>query len=595
MFRTVRQTWGLIGPQRRHRFIAVGALSTVVSGLEAVAAVLVAILLGFVLNAGEVPDVSLIGDATRFFPGLSYEELVLWSCATFLLFFVVRSAVFLYQQYALARVAQNTGLLLSDRLVDGYLSMPYEWHLSRNSSELIRNAYDNVYQMVGNVFTPMANLIADITLAVALLAVLFVSSPSITLVAGFAMGLAILVNMRVIQPRLQRLGVQRNRAAKATMQGLQQGFGGVRDIKILGREAEFSESFRRSRAEMAEAQYVQMALASTPRVTVEITFLLLVIGGLALAVSGDAVGSILPTLGLFAYAGLRLQPSIQKIAGAFNSLRYAEAAVEDVAKDLDDLDDYSSARRLADRELAPLGLRDRVRFESVAYFYPDAESPALRGVDLEIAAGESIGIAGATGGGKSTLLDLLCGLLPPTSGRILVDGADMAGQIRAWQRSLGVVHQSSFLIDDTIRRNIALGSADDEIDEAHLRRCVAIAQLDDVVRSLSEGLDTVTGERGIRLSGGQRQRITLARALYRKPSVLILDEGTASLDNETERRVIKEVLALGEITLFMVAHRVTTIEQCDRIIVVDKGRVVGIGTYREMVQASPVFRALATT
>ena len=231
----------------------------------------------------------------------------------------------------------------------------------------------------------------------------------------------------------------------------------------------------------------------------------------------------------------------------------------------------------------------------MGYSYPNAEGMALRGVDLTIRVGESVGIAGPTGGGKTTLLDLLCGLLSPSSGKILIDDMDMSGRVRSWQRSLGVVHQASFLTDDTIRRNVALGVPEDEVDEDHVRRCLSVAQLDDTLDLLPNGLETVVGESGVRLSGGQRQRVTLARALYRRPSILILDEGTASLDNETERRVIEQVRALGEVTLVMVAHRLTTIEQCDRIVVVEEGGVVGAGSYEEMVRSSPTFRALAST
>lgn len=592
---TILRAWMLIDLKRRRRFIMVGVMSTFVSLLEAIAALLVAVLLAFVLDAGQVPAFPVIGDVTRFFPSLSYEQFVLLACGTFAVFFVVRAIAFLGQQYVMARVVENTGVLLADRMVDGYLSMDYEWHLQRNSAELIRNAYDNVQQVTAGVFNPLASLIAEFTLAAALLMVVLIASPAATLVAGVVIGVALTVTMAVVQPKLRRLGRKRQDGVKGVMQDLQEAFGGIRDLKVLGREAAFSAAFLDSRRQIAEAGYVQGVLMYLPRVTIEVTFLILVAGALAFAVTQDDVDGILSTLGLFAYAGTRLQPSIQKIAGALNSIKFAEAAVDDLGTDLAALDESRSARLMDDRDLCALPLAHEMTLQDVAYAYPGQDRPALEQVGFTIAAGESIGIAGATGGGKTTLLDLLCGLLAPSSGAIRVDGRDLAEHVRAWQRGLGVVHQASFLLDDTIRSNIAFGVQADLVDDALMNQVIGLAQLGDVIAELPDGLATVVGERGVRLSGGQRQRITLARALYRQPSVLILDEGTASLDNETERRVIEEIRSLGNVTLIMVAHRLTTIEQCDRIVVVDAGRIAGIGTYKEMLSSSTAFRMLAAT
>lgn len=588
-----RKSMQLLGPARRTRFLLVGILSVLISGLEAVSALLVLVILQLVLEPGSVPEFPLLGDVGRFLPEASYEQLVLGAVAVFATFFVVRGGLFMFQQYALARVAENTGVMLADRLVDGYLSMPYEFHLRRNSSELIRNAYDNVQQVVAGVFTPMVTLMAEISMAVAMLVVLLIASVPATAVAVVAMGFVLALTMRVIQPRLKARGFQRQRAARSALQHLQQGLGGIRDIKILGKEAVFSRDFLAVRREMAEAQYTRTALAMSPRITMETTFLLLILAALAVAVSTDQVTGILSTLGVFAYAGMRLQPSLQKIANAFNNLRFAEAAIEDMAADLDRLDASTSARRRDDRDSARLPFREALELRDVGFRYEGAMHEALRGVHLAIQRGESIGIAGATGGGKTTLLDILCGLLEPTSGEFLVDGEPVRDHLRAWQRGLGVVHQNSFLIDDTLRKNIALGVHDEDINEDLLDRCIRLAQLEEVVAGLPDGVRTMVGERGIRLSGGQRQRITLARALYRQPEVLILDEGTAALDNETERAVIRGIESLtGEMTLIMVAHRLTTLQRCDRIVFLEHGKVSAIGRYQDLVASHAGFRRM---
>lgn len=572
----------------------VGLLATVVSALEAVAALMVLVLMRLVLEPGQIPTMPLVGDVTRFFPTMSYENLVLWFALIFGLFMLLRSGAFMVQQYVLGRVSENTGLLLADRLFEGYLSMPYEFHLRRNSAELIRNAYDNVQQLVSTVFTPLATVFAESVLVVVMLAILVIASPLATAAAAALMTITVIGMFAFVQPRLKQLGIDRQRAAKSAMQHLQQGLGGLRDVKILGREKGFAASFRRARAVMARSGYLKSVFAYVPRVSIETAFMGFVLAAIVVATFQNAVEGILATVGLFAYAGLRLQPSLQKIATSMNNLRYAQAAVDDLKRDMAQLDASVDERRTLDADPRPLPFEDRVSFEDVSFQYAGADRPALTGVNLEIRKGESIGVCGHTGGGKTTLLDLLCGLLLPTEGRITVDGRDLAIHGRAWQRSLGVVHQSSFLVDDTLAANIALGEDPSDIDEEAMTTAIEVAQLRDVIDPLPDGLETVVGERGVRLSGGQRQRVTLARAIYRQPSMLILDEGTSALDRATEQAVMEGLGRLSpDVTLMMVAHRLSSIRDCDRIVFIDGGRVAGLGTYDELRATNDAFRSIA--
>lgn len=594
MLSTVRQAWGLITPTRRLRFVQVGLLSIVVSAIEMAAAFAIVVLLGLVLNPGDSPELPLVGDLRGLAPGASYQELVLWTCSIFGVLFLVRAGLFLFQQYAVAKVSENTAVQLSDRLVDGYLSMPYEWHLARNSAILVRNAWDNVLQVKVGVFTPIAQIVAEGTLAVGMLIVLLASSVSLTLVAGLVLGITVSITMALVQPRLKRLGQKRQGAAGSALRELQQGFGGIRDLKILGREEAFSRRYVAQRQTVAVSEYWRAALAYVPRTSIELAFLLLLVIGIGFAVTRGEVESVLATLGVFAYAGLRIQPSLQKISTALNNLRFADAAVQELSDGLALLDSSRMDRRRDDQSTSPLGIQRDLRFEAVTYHYPSSAEPALSGIDLSVARGESLGIVGATGGGKSTLLDLMCGLLTPTSGRILVDGAPIAGQERSWMRSLGVVHQEAFLTDDTLAANIALGVPADKIDEDRLRWCLRVSQLETVIAELPVGLDTVVGEHGSRLSGGQRQRVTVARALYGDPSLLILDEGTASLDNATERRLVDHLSAIPGLTTVMVAHRLSTVARCDQILVLDGGQIVARGTYEELLKASNHFQQLVS-
>jgi ATP-binding cassette subfamily C protein len=300
------------------------------------------------------------------------------------------------------------------------------------------------------------------------------------------------------------------------------------------------------------------------------------------------------TLGIFAYGGLRLLPSLHLVVYRFNRIGSGETAVRTVSRDWQELAPYVAPRHAAEPVMA---LTESIVFEGVSFTYEDShassDEPALHDIDLVIHHGESIGIVGRTGAGKTTLVDLMLGVLEPTAGTIRVDGRDIRLSPGSWQKQIGYVPQTVYLIDDTIRRNIALGLEDAEIDEARVIESARAAQLDGFLSGLSHGLDTVVGERGTKLSGGERQRIAIARALYRQPAVLVFDEATAALDNVTEQALTATIHALhGKITRIFIAHRLSTVQSCDRLIFLRRGRIADVGTYTEL-QKNPEFLALS--
>jgi len=318
-----------------------------------------------------------------------------------------------------------------------------------------------------------------------------------------------------------------------------------------------------------------------------------------LTTAGDTSNErTLATLALFAYVGLRIQPILQSLIGFLNTINSNEAILQNLIADQNMIDEW---QRAVEAEGEPSASAPSTRFsaelrvEGVDFRYGEDGPLVLHGIDLTIRAGEFVGICGPTGGGKSTLVDLLVGLLQPTSGRITVDGVPLGRRPLWWWAQMGVVSQQVFLIDDTLRNNIAFGDRMTVgIDEERLRRCVRRAQLESVLLSLPDGLDTVVGERGVRLSGGQRQRVAIARALYREPAVLVLDEGTSALDGATERALVAAIdEATHQRTLIAIAHRISTIRAADRILVVNDGRIEDQGTYDELLERSELFRALA--
>jgi ATP-binding cassette, subfamily B, bacterial PglK len=545
---------------------------------------------------GNAIALPLVGDLTEVFPQTSRETLLVSVALAVAGFFVVRGAVIVGQAYVQARLVNNAAANLSGHLVRGYLAMPYLVHTQRNSAELVRNSVVSVNALTVQVIIPLAKIIAESVVAVALLAVLFWASPLATLLAALVFAPLILILLRVIQPLLKRLGRRAQTAKKESLKAVQQALGGVRDIKLLGREGHFARVFLEQRREYAKTAYVRAALIDLPRALIETTLVLTIVVVFVISVLGDgSVEGLLPTLGVFAYTGLRLQPSLRGIVQALNDMKFGAAVLDDLVEDRRQADEaIEHERQLSNSESGTFDLHRELRFDHVEFGYHRDARPALQDVNLVIRKGEFIGICGPTGGGKSTLADLIAGLLEPTAGEIRVDGRDLHEHRHAWWRQLGVVSQSVFLVDDTIRNNIALGRAPGQIEEDRLRRAVRRAQLGGVIADLPEGLDTYVGERGIRLSGGQRQRIAIARAFYREPTVLILDEGTSALDAATEAALVAAIDELQEgRTLIAVAHRLSTVRRADRILVVENGRIVAEGPYSELLQRSELFRTLA--
>jgi ATP-binding cassette, subfamily B, bacterial PglK len=588
---TLRQAFDLVAGEHRGRWVLLIVLALVVSAFEMVGAVLVYVLLALVVEPGTAIELPLVGDLRTRFAGTDETSLLLGVVLAMAVFFLSRGAVRVGATYIQSRIAHNAGARLSNRLVEGYLRWPYATHLRRHSAQLVRNGHHAVIEMVSQVLLPVIKVIAETVLLLGMLIVLTIVAPVATAMAIGVVGSAAGLLLFFVQPRLKRLGSINHAEAANTLAVLQQSLHGLRDIKVLGREGFFAREYGQSRLRMARAQYLHATAWQLPTVVIETALLgfILLFFAFTLLRGGQAQDT-LSVLGLFAYAGLRLQPSLQHIIGGLNNLKYSAAPLQDVHADL-----MATRAVPADDEIPdPLPFEQSLQMHDVSFRYEGSSRAALAGVDLDIRPGEQIGICGPTGGGKTTLIDLLTGLLEPTEGRVTVDGRDLRKHAHAWQRNLGIVPQMVFLTDDSLRRNIALGIPDPEVDEAALREAVQLAQLEEFIDGLPEGLETAVGERGVRVSGGQRQRIAIARALYGRPSMLIFDEGTSALDNTTESQLMAAIERLrGSHTVLLVAHRLSTVRRADRVIFLEGGRIEGIGHYDELVESNPAFRDLA--
>ncbi|MEX2374186.1 MAG: ABC transporter ATP-binding protein [Dehalococcoidia bacterium] len=586
----------LLGPRRRWRWALLLSVAVLVAGLEMVAAASIFLLLQLVATRQTSPVMPLLGNLESA-TGLSDNRLLLWASAMVASLFIIRFVALAARSYTQHRIVSNAAALLADELLRNYLAMPYREHTRRSSAELIRNTFDATQEFGQSVLRPLVEISAELIIVVGLAAVLLIASPQATVLALVVLGPTVWILQHSIQPRLERLSREAQSARTASISAVQESLGGIRDVVLLDKEEVFARRHLSRRFELARTHYLSRSLREIPRAMIETALVLTIVGILIVAISSDLdLDALLPTLGLFAYAGLRMQPSLQKIVGGINDLRFSSAIVDDLVTD------QVAARAWRRPTSAPTTADSpdhfgRIQIQSMSFSFDptDEGPPALRDIDLSIYRGQFWGICGPTGGGKSTLVDLLIGLLQPSSGTITVDGRQLDERPSWWWRQLGVVSQQVFLIDGTLRANIAFGAHPDDIDDEQLIRSLHHAQLDDVIADLPNGLDTTVGERGIRLSGGQRQRVAIARALYREPAVLVLDEGTSALDSATEAAFVS---AMDEFksgrTLIAVAHRISTVRDADQILVIDDGLIADQGTYHELLVRSALFRSLAT-
>ena len=600
LLRVARDIHDLLGRERPGRWLVLVLISLVASVFEMLGALAIYLLLALLTAPDTIATVPLVGDLIARLPFDDLTTLRVVAGSAVMVFFVIRGIIVVGRAYIETRLVTAAGVEVSDRLLGGYLSMPYRFHTRRNTAEMVRNAFAVTTLLQQQVMLPLAFLVGDALLVAGLAVIVLASEPLGGVVAVVFLGGVTLLIQRLLRPRLQGWSRRSQDAATGGLQAIQQSLGGIRDIKLLGQEATFLAEHRYFRLRGARALYLSQAAGAIPRAMIELAMVsAVVVLTLVTLATGASVDETLATIGLFAYTGLRLQPVLQRIVTSVNSIRSNSAIVDDLAADLHQVQDWAAV--IAEQPVQPSDVpepfADRLELDGVQFTYaPDEPSvrPALRGIDLTVRRGEFLGICGPTGGGKSTLLDLLVGLLQPTAGTITVDGRPLDAAPAWWWSQLGVVSQQVFLTDDTLRRNIAFGVAPEAIDEVRLARCVERAQLSEMVAGLPAGLHTVVGERGIRLSGGQRQRVAVARALYREPPVIVLDEGTSALDGATEARVIA---ALDEVapdrTLIAVAHRLMTLRGADRILVVADGHVTDTGTYDELMTSSALFRELA--
>ncbi|HEY1267898.1 MAG TPA: ABC transporter ATP-binding protein [Candidatus Binatia bacterium] len=589
MIEHVRKCLAFLPARLRWRWVAQLPLALIAAALETVGAAAVFFLIKVVSDPARVVELPLPAAVSQRLAAIGGAPALPWLTLGVAVFYVGKNALlalFVYQQ---RKVMSESQVTLSRRLMRGYLALPYAIHLRRNSAELARNVSESAYRVFDRVLGPTFFILTETLVIFGIVAVLMWTAPLPTIFAVAVLFASLALVLKFTRRHVSRWGHEEHKLKKETLQNVQQSFGGLKEIRVMGRERFFYERFSALQESMARVMCQFETLNMMPRLIIETVFVLGMLLVILLVTAGMGREDVLPVLGLCAYGGFRIVPSVNRIIMGWNSIRFGAPAVDHLSDDLRLFTDGIEGPKSG----GDFAFNDRMTLTGVKYIYENGAPPALDDVSLVIRSGESVAIVGSTGAGKSTLINIVLGLLEPTAGALAVDGRDLLQNLPAWRSKIGYVPQEIYLFDDTLRRNIALGREDAEIDARKLSAAIRMAQLEGVVAGLPLGLDTVVGERGVRLSGGERQRVAIARALYGEPELLVFDEATSALDNRTERELALAIDALkGGRTLLVIAHRLSTVRRCRRIVFLRRGRIEADGDFEHLLRTSPEFRAM---
>jgi ATP-binding cassette subfamily C protein len=592
----LRGLLSLLSPRDRFNALVLFGMMLVGALLEIAGLAAVPAFVSAVVDREAMVRLPLLGPLLgRITAGLDSDELVIWGAAALLGIFAIKNGFLAFNYWAQIRYVSHRRIAISGRLMRAYMAAPYTFFLARNRSELLRNVDSEVQTVCYNVISTMLELCTRMVIVIAVLGFLLFVEPAITLAWIVFLGLIGFAALRGVTGRLRRYGLLQQQHRKVFTQNLMQAFGGIKEIRTLGREDFFSAKVMDAVDQVTRANGFKlfvMKIIPPASEMVAMTGLLALACGLVL--QGRTTESILVTLSLFVVGLVRLREASSAAMNQFADLRYSLVSIEPIVRDLTLLGDPQpvEAKAPTARGARP---QELIGIDEVWHRYEGAPDHALRDVSIRIPVGTAVGLVGSTGAGKSTVVDVLLGLLSPERGGLVIDGHRLdERELRHWRGQVGYVPQSIYLLDDTIRRNIALGIEDSQVDEDALANAIRLAQLGRFIDRQPEGLDTIVGESGVRISGGERQRIGIARALYHDPAILILDEATSALDNTTERAVIEAVEGMrGARTVVMIAHRLSTVRSCDTLYYLKDGKVEGFGDFDTLRRGHQEFREMA--
>lgn len=595
MFKLIKNLFNLLSPNQRKRFYLLQILVILMSIVE---------ILGV---ASIIPFMSLVGDMSQLEKDTFISDIYILSgitsearfvflvglCVLGMLFISMTISIFTI--WGLAMFANKIGTEVADRLYTHYLRQGWLFHASGSSAQLTRKIATETMRVTGAVLVPLMDMNSKIILSLLLSISIFLYDPKVALIGLSIFAISYFFLFKGVRTRLNKNGIAISKVNEERFRLMNEGFGGIKDLLLLGRDYDFINRFNKSGKTLAYSQGTNSALQQAPRYFVE----LLAFGSMILlilylvATHNGNLGMILPILSVYAIGSIKLLPAFQQIYSSIAIIRANIPAFEAIQEDLkNSFNQKINLQKLKQNYLSP---KQHIILENITFTYPNKKEPALNKLDMEIKANSIIGIVGPSGSGKSTLIDILLGLIEPDQGELRIDNIIIDNNNRrSWQNSIGFVAQSIFLSEGTIAENVGFGIPSDQIDIEQVKEVLKLAHLNELIDSLSDGIYTKVGERGVQLSGGQRQRIGIARALYHKAEVIVFDEATSSLDGITEKMIMDAIHDFGgQKTIILIAHRLKTVQKCNKIFFINNGKVVDQGTYDELIKNNEHFKNMA--
>lgn len=596
MLQLIKELFNLLTPQQRRRFYALQVLVVLMAFAEIAG---VAAIGPFMLLVADMNVLHGDGRMAALYQLSGIDQpgdFVFWTGVAVLAVLAIGAGVSMLTTWQLALFSNRIGSELSNRLYQYYIYQPWLFHTQHSSSWLTKNTASETARITNQVFAPVMQMNAKITLALFLTITAVLINPLIAISGITIFSFAYILLFMFVRQRISSHGKRISQYSNTRLTLLSEGFGGIKDILLLHRQPQFIHRFERTNTQMAHSQAINQTLSTAPQYMIELMAFGAMISLVLFLLSShnDDMSAVLPTLAMYGMAGFKLLPAFQGIYKQLTLIRGGLPAYQAIRDDLI-ASGATASITPPGQSTNPLVIHRDIQLEKISFCYPGKQNPALKNISLQIPANSTVGFVGTTGSGKSTLIDIIIGLITPQHGRVLLDGTPLDADImEKWQSSIGLVPQTIFLAKDSMAANIAFGLPQEQIDRDKVTKAAHLAHLDDVINELPEGIDTCIGEKGIQLSGGQRQRIGIARALYHDASVLIFDEATSALDGITEKMIMDAIHDFGgNKTIIIIAHRLSTLKSCDNIYMMTKGEVTDAGHYDELIKKNPTFRQMA--
>jgi len=577
------------------RILILFILMLIAAALEVAGIGMIPAFVSIVASPERVLEVEYIQPLLSTFQISNPEDLLIWGSIALVLVFLIKSLFTLFYSYVEARFISNRRYKISYRLMDSYMKAPYTFHLQKNTAELLRNITQEVNLFVSQVITNVMSMTKEIVMAVSILVLLFVVEPFITLLVILISGLGTGTFLFLTQKKIKRFGEEEQQHRMNMIKAVNQGLGGIKDARVLNREESFIKKFGIEAYLSSKLLTYKRFIRQVPKPVVETSAVITMMLISAFMIwQGRPMSAIIPILTLFAMATVRLMPAFHSLSTLYTNLKYNIVSINPLYDDLKLLRTYNDQFSVDRKSGKKLHIEQSIEAQNIVFRYPGSAENALDDISFHIQKGDAVAFVGESGAGKTTVVDVILGLLEPTEGEIRVDGINIHKNLSAWQKNIGYIPQTIYLADESLRNNIAFGVPENEIDDDRVMEVLISAQLQEMLNHLPDGLDTMLGEHGTRISGGQRQRVGIARALYHDPEVLVMDEATSALDNITEKEITSAIERLrGDRTIIMIAHRLTTVQNCNVLYLMKEGQIADQGSYTDLVSQNPEFRKMA--